>query len=414
MTCNPTTRACQIPAVVLLLVACVACAPLIIAGESVATPVVSAPTSDLREVLAATASERDYLALRLDQVSTRVGLLVGYGVLMTLLAGWLGVVLLKRPRQVAPASAADSAVETHLGTTVTVRQRKNATITIRNGATQRVEVVENVETRRFFPKTEPRPARVEEVAAAMATADDDLILPDDPAPELRPGTDRSVRAAPDARPEPITSRRPATVRVEHHSDRLPPVEVEVKPGTAAVPRRGFSLLEVMISLAVLATVMASVVGSMYTLHQSRTLALEDSEARMLGGRLSELMMAEWIWNLNQWYPDNNRWHDAYVDDPDDDDQPLDAARLRAEFNNVPTPALNELKIYLEYYRSRALERAIMDDVDINDPGAFFIRANRQNGGDRTMVIRIVITWQSTTMSAGAPARRHTRLLVRSE
>ncbi len=360
---------------------------------------------DLREALATTTSERDYLALRVEQVTNQRWLLIAYGFLMSLVAGWLGLILLKRPavaRPLVETSEAEGTLEPNEGTSVTVRQRKNATITIRNSATQREEVVGNVETRRLFARSETRTQhRSDQTPRATPTLEISPVVETD----LRPSTDRTVcptEVTPLA--SEIPNRRQITVRVEHHSDRLPQVEVALKPGTAAVVRQGFSLLEVMISLAILATVMASVMAGMYTLHRTRTMALEEGHARELSRRVVERIMSESIWSLNSGRV-GELWRAAYVTDVGAD--PLTGTRLRDGFGQLP--ALNDVKVFVEYYRRSALENAI----NAQQPLAFTV-ANRQGGADRTMAIRVVVQWQSLGLESTAPPRIHSQLFARSE
>lgn len=139
-----------------------------------------------KQYLAQLTEERNALRTANETLSTRQGLLIGYGVLMTMLAGWL----MKRALTAAPVvkpKEADTDIFPTDGATTT-RQRKNATITIRNGATQQAEVTGKIQTRHAY-----------------------------------------------ARSDTGSHQRP-TVRVEQASDRLAPVEVAVKPGSAPIHR----------------------------------------------------------------------------------------------------------------------------------------------------------------------------------
>jgi prepilin-type N-terminal cleavage/methylation domain-containing protein len=412
------------------------------AGESVSVAV--AP--DLRETLAATTLERDALRQQTERLQQQRTVLIVVAGLLAVAVGFLvrAKLLSGRTPNATSANAQLAAQEDGsdpfpepapdlvTATTVTMR-KKNATITIRNGATQREVVSGQVQTRRFFSGDTRKVARRESAdetphelpstaqpttdvitkvtnrttkrtttpATALTPSPALELSPEDAAEaDLRPSTDRVVASAGAATSQ-EGPRRPVTVRVDHQSDRLDVVEVTVKPGTTGVFRRqAFTLLEVMISLALLATVLSAVISSIYTLHRTRVMAQEDAESQALGRVFVERIMAESWNNLHDGVP-GRLWKANYVDDVAA--IPLTAEALRAARVVDELPALNDLKVYIEYYPQSALENAIRDQVPM-------VLTNRLGGRERTMVFRIVIQWQGYD----GGTRRHVQLFARSE
>jgi hypothetical protein len=228
-------------------------AGVVLGGEStapVATPAAKpTPTAEsplLRETriyVADLTEQRNRLRDENETLRSRQGLLLIYGGLLTLLSGWLILRTLARPT--GKAADAEVGISTDVfpanGTTTT--HKKNATITIRNSNTQQAEVTDQVQTRRAFARGDtatltrkPTTGTVTRRETRTATSPTPVPAPAVVAPELDP-------AAP---PAPATRRHtaaggkpgkaPITVRVEQQSDRLAPVEVAVKPGTAPVRR----------------------------------------------------------------------------------------------------------------------------------------------------------------------------------
>jgi prepilin-type N-terminal cleavage/methylation domain-containing protein len=407
------------------------------------SPVPSPAGGDLREALAGTTRERDELAQRIDRLENQRSLLIAVAGLLTVAVGLLVRAQLLARRK--PGTEID-AIEmdandpfpegpADLVAATTVTMRKNATITIRNGSTQREEVTGQVQTRRFFSSGDTR--RTSRRDSTVAEPRGDETPPPQPsvvkAPEtgtrtitnqgtrrvtvslspttakgdgeteLKPSTDRVPRptATETGANQTDGPRRPATVRVDHQSDRMEVVEVTVKPGTTGVYRRqAFTLLEVMISVALLATVLSSVVASTYTLHRSRQLAQEEAESQMLARLFVERIMGEAHSNLYSGTP-GSLWKANYADDPTA--VPLTAQMLKDKHIVEELPALDGLKVYIEYYPQSALETAI----NTRQPMAL---TNRLGWRDRTLVFRIVIDW---TGFDGNP-RRHVQLFARSE
>ncbi|HEX3132021.1 MAG TPA: hypothetical protein VHX44_00390 [Planctomycetota bacterium] len=127
---------------------------------SEATPAVPAPAAparvavvstvpDLRETLATTTQERDHLLGEIERLDHQRSLLLVVMALLVGAVGWLArtVLLADKRTPLAAKSTLDESelfpdlpAEVIAATTVTIR--KNATITIRNGSTQREEVSE--------------------------------------------------------------------------------------------------------------------------------------------------------------------------------------------------------------------------------------------------------------------------------
>jgi prepilin-type N-terminal cleavage/methylation domain-containing protein len=424
-----------------------------------ANTVVVTAAPDLREALASATQERDQLAVEIERLGHQRGLLLVVVALLMGAVAWLARTVLlsaKSKPLVAESMQQESEPfpdlpgEIVAATTVTIR--KNATITIRNGATQREEVSGQVQTRRFFTATEARRAqlsrrestisetqREESAAPALATSTTPArdpapalaatpITPPPTAPrtarttrvskvldvseadlpaDLQPSTERMLRS-PEPEPSAPTAnvpRRPVTVRVDHQSDRLDAVEVSVKPGTTGIFRRqAFTMLEVMISLAVLATVLSSVVSSIYTLHNTRAMAQEASQAQGLGRLFAERILAEPGWGALNSNTSGNMWITSYADNSSG--VPLTTTELMSKNVVGQVPALNDLKVFLERYSQGAMEAAIADPTSHVFTTPATLNAYRNFYGN---VYRIVIQWQSV---AGT-TQRHIQIIARS-
>lgn len=199
---------------------------------------------ETKQYLAKMTEERNELRQANETYATRQGLLVGYSLVMTVLAGWLMMRALTRRTLPATSGKAEtdafSASEARQDTAVTVR--KNATITIRNGSTQKAEVTDQVQTRRAFARTDTG-SHHRKTTATFSAPPARTPTPAKPAsviaPELDPATPVQV-PIPTATTKRTTgtgtTQRP-TVRVEQQaSDRLAPIDVGVKPGTTRTHR----------------------------------------------------------------------------------------------------------------------------------------------------------------------------------
>lgn len=406
------------------------------------------PAEDLREVLARTVQERNRLVAERDGLISRLWFLAAYALAITLAAGWLVRRLLT-----GSTATADAGTDTFAAgpATAALVTRKNATITIRNSETQQAEVTSAVTTRRFFAKTEapgegqPAGARGERrPITARVTAD-----PLAPHPASHPE-------------KPITARierRPITVRVEQQvSDRLPAVEVELKPGTGKLARRdAFTLVEVMISIAMLATILAAVISGSYTLRQSQQATTEQTQVRELTDLVAERIMgANWDW-IGRDRPDEETetrivngvatlvtitndyrrgawsWHrrrkplSATALPPLSEDPAVAAEHHLQKVGLIRQPTgIRNLKLYVEYYTSDLLTQvftasgvngpfdewekqssaatgADLSYILSEDPETFDLSKER-----RALVVRLLVTW---TSSAGGE-RQHQLVFAR--
>jgi prepilin-type N-terminal cleavage/methylation domain-containing protein len=342
------------------------------------SPVVErAAAMEMKHTLARLAQERNQLQEENARLRSQHWLFLIYGGLVTALACWCGLRLLK----LSSTPNAKAEIDTDIfassapaeGGTTAIR-RKNATITIRNSSTQQAEVVERVQTRRFFARSDG------DIEVEGRSTTNRLVRPmrNQSAPSAEdgaPGTTRMTRPQENAPTGP--GGRPATVRVEQHSDRLEPVQVSVKPGTAPVVRsRGFSLMEVMISVAVLATVLTAVISSSFTLRQIQRSAQEQSQVEELANHLAERILgANWDW-LGRDRPDDLdagieyqrgawSWHrraTGRLASQTPVNPPLtETAAVTTNSNLIGVGLLaqpsgiDDLKVYLEYYRSTVLD-----------------------------------------------------------
>jgi hypothetical protein len=183
---------------------------------------------ETRAYVAQVTEERNQLRSDNDRLTNQGGFLAGYALLITLVAGWLAFRQLHRQRPAA-ADTPDTDLFPASDGSTRVTVRKNATITIRNSATQQAEVVESVQTRTRFQRSEPTTNRHTRSKPASEAA----AVPVAPPPA---STTRVMRQVTTPTAGTASVPRPATVRVEHHSDRLEPLSVAVKPGTGAITR----------------------------------------------------------------------------------------------------------------------------------------------------------------------------------
>jgi len=242
----------------LLVALCLANAGYAIAAESASTPAESISTSagtpapttaatgtenlsplmrETRQYVAQVTAERNQFREANDTLRNRQGLLVFYGVVMTLLAAWLMIRQLRDVKKMARGGENTDRFSatsvSHPDTTVTLR--KNATITVRNSATQQAEVVEKVQTRRAYARpaeASPRAPSAQTRGIARSTT------PPLPAPIIAPEAEPRHSAGP-ASQQPTRgtgAHQQPTVRIEPRSDRGDPVEVAMKPGTTPVRR----------------------------------------------------------------------------------------------------------------------------------------------------------------------------------
>jgi prepilin-type N-terminal cleavage/methylation domain-containing protein len=423
-------------------------------AKSETIPAERAANSELKQALARLAEERNEIRVANDKLQDQRWLLIIYAGVMTLLAGWLGLRLLARPQTTSETTNDTEAFPADDGTAVTTR-RKNATITIRNGATQEAEVTERVQTRRYFnrgdtatlvkrtepvaqaPRTTTRIERRTETHVAPATRDPTPT----PMPQVVPIEQPSERRK-ETSSFPTES-RPATVRVEHRSDRLE--QVALKPGTAVTARttrKAFTLIEVMISVAVLATVLMAAFSGTYTLRQVQRANQEQSQVEELAANLAERIMgANWDW-LGRYRPnepgiDHRKgawsWHRR------ENSQTYSASDQRFLAENATNPdhdlvtvgilqqktGIPGLKVYLEYYHAAALDEVFTAgsgeapyarwQAMQNDPALVrdYILPESEQAMDlreetKAVVVRILVTWHGYLGSD----RRHELIFAR--
>lgn len=426
-------------------------------GDAEAAP---APGTDLRDALAHVVIERNVVASQRDSLLQQRWLIIAYAAATSLLALWFLYVGLRRssatgrePVMIAP-------------TVATVRQHgrrgTNATITIRNGSTQQPEVIDRVSTRRLFRRPASE-ATTKVMAAPVRPASDPTKVPAKaPAPSpLAPLPASILKPAAIAALTPATRRATTTVaakRPQTEPHEYPPTDVPPKPApprigsessillapqvTDALPdepettqmriakrqgrvlsRLGLSLLEVMISLAVLATVMASVSGGIFALSTAQRAAQENAAITGMMQMWSErLMGADWEWLGRDQLDDPLRgawsWQRPEIEGtPATGDHPPLQEKAAKNIHDATVQLLadapsgvTDLRCYLEYYHPIAMELCFMPDADTdvralwNDvrpmyrlPPPIDLRQHLD-----AVVIRLSATW---TSQAGGQRRR---------
>ena len=360
-------------------------------------------TMEMKQSLVLFAQERNELKAANELLQNQSWLLIFYSVAMSLLCGWFGLRMLAEPTPVKnPNGSTDSfsANDTRADAAHT-SGRKNITITVRNASTQQPEVVEHAQTRTLFNRN-------------------------DTGSEARP-----------------------TVRL----DRLD--QAGITRGTGAVTRtKAFSLLEVMISIAVLATVLMAVMSSSYTLRQVQRSAKEQSQVEELTTNLAERIMgANWDWigrnrpdeTVNgttisykkgawSWHRREPRWTGPSsarvpltplpVNNPLREDPMSGQTTLADDDNLVAVGLLKEktgienLSVFVEYFRSTLIEdvfnattgqapsnkwrqyapAGISDEtVQIIDDNIYPQSKDVMNlrNDAKAIIVRIVVTWKST-------------------
>lgn len=315
-----------------IVLVCVLCAGLgawssTVAGESQPPAAGALPSTeppggvDLRHALARTVIERNIMVQQVDTLESQRWLIIGYGVVMTLLAGWLVHLHLLRARPVGTGSLADQDGDEPPA-------RATAVITVRNPETQR-EVVTGrvtthhrlgVQTTRMMPVTKramPRPTSPPPrtpARAATVVARKVATPTAAPTPASAPASARPPDLeATEYTPSDIANAKTGTARsliVDEFADLDALADAPVEDGThtrqmrknqmlARSPsksRSGLSLLEIMISLSILATVLASVSGGIFALTSSRQAMDEELVVSDVMRLWSErLMGADWDW-----------------------------------------------------------------------------------------------------------------------
>lgn len=216
------------------------------AGETTAAPAPTSTTTagersllanETRLYVAQLTEQRNGLRQENDTLRSRQGLLLAYGAMLTLLSGWL--VYRSLSRRSAAGKKPDEVGTSPFPAAATAVVRKNATITIRNSSTQQAEVVEQIQTRRAYARSQTgshsraatRSPERRDSSSVMASVTNGTVASETVAPELDPAPPTRRHAAPQA-PAPASG----TVRIEQQSDRLDQVDVAVKPGSNTVRR----------------------------------------------------------------------------------------------------------------------------------------------------------------------------------
>ena len=396
-------------------------------------------STELLDVLAQVVIERNAITNQRDSLLQQRWLIVAYAVVTSLLVGWFiranllqhSGSAIKEPTLVVPVDAA-------------TRKRTNATITIRNSATQRPEIIERVVTRQLFKArpTSAVAARMVSASVVMAkpilsavTATAQTTTPVAIKPATTPvvikpavAVTKPVTPAPsdphkdyiptDAIPinfviDPRSSKMLKSSAEEMHSAKKPTLTIaawsdphydyvptDTKPTTLVISnrpsillapeiddsvlettqvriarkegrvlaRQGFSLLEVMIALAILAMVLASIGGGIASLTSAKRSASEDTAVSDLMRMWSERIIGgdwEWLGRNRSEDPLNGAWSWQRPET----DAPLAKGEYPPLQEGVKEPkndaaiqvlgteksGLADLHLYLEYYQPIALE-----------------------------------------------------------
>lgn len=383
-----------------------------ITAQTVASPStmpdggISTPAGDVRDALARTVIERNAISTQRDSLMQQRWLILAYAALASLLAAWFIRAHLRRPAEngavVPPVLQSDTRST----------KRANATITIRNAATQEAESISRMTTRKLFRYRTATDTEVKPASPAPAR----LLAPATPAPApakalspqrqftgavttvfraplacpppsatavTPPAVERQCQGGPDYSPTdaPVNSRhigqqRSILLGVEVDdaapepaptADETTNVRLARRDGQV-LSRQGLSLLEVMISLAILATVMASVSGGIFSLTTAKRAASEEVLVSNLMHLWSERIIgADWEW-LGRDRGDDTVLRGAWTwqrpeiegavlpDCPPLREGVLDPTHsATVQLLSGERSSLGNLALYLEYYQPVALE-----------------------------------------------------------
>lgn len=363
---------------------------------------VSAPASDLRDALARTVIERNTITIQRDSLIQQRWLILAYATMASLLAAWFIRAHLRRPTRMG------AMVPPEVQSTTTVTKRANATITIRNAATQKPESTSRMTTRKLFryrttmnaesktapPASAPAPAQPPSPQRQFTGATTTVFRTPAtcPPPSATPVTTPTVAPVAPQRPSgpdynptdaPANSHRighQRSILLGMEADDLAPEPAPAADETTNVriarrdgqvlSRQGLSLLEVMISLAILGTVMASVSGGIFSLTTAKRAASEEVLVSNLMQMWSERIMgADWEW-LGRDRSDDTLLRGAWAwQRPEVGEnaalpgeyQPLREGVLDPRHSATvqllgdDQSGLENLSLYLEYYQPVALE-----------------------------------------------------------
>ena len=381
-------------------------------------------SSELRDALALVVIERNAISLQRDSLLQQRWLIIAYAIFTSLLVG--GFIRASLVRRSGPAILDAQLVVPY---DAAGRKRANATITIRNATTQRAEIIERVATRKLF-KSRPASEVITRVAAAHATiakpipsaaparaevttteiikapanspvktpvnAVEKTVIKAVIKPAIQPAsavpiagpkaeakstaaeTVNAARSDPhydyaptDAKPTHLLiGHRPSILLAPEIDDSLPETtQVRIARSEGRVlARQGFSLLEVMIALAILATVLASIAGGIVSLTSAKRSASEETAVSDLMRRWSERIIGgdwEWLGRDRSEDPLNGAWswQRPETESPlAQGDYPPLREGVKEQHNNAAIQVLGteqsgltDLRLYLEYYQPIALE-----------------------------------------------------------
>lgn len=427
----------------------------------------TAGSSELRDALALVVIERNAIASQRDSLLQQRWLIIAYAFFASLLVG--GFIRASLVRRSGPAILDAQLV---VPDDAASRKRANATITIRNATTQRAEIIERVATRKLFkarptsevitrmtaahatiakPTPSAAPARAEvtttdiirtaanspvktPVNAAEKTVIKQAIQPASAVPIAGPKAEAKSTAAEnvnaarsdshydyaptDAKPTHLLiGNRPSILLAPEIDDSLPETtQVRFARSEGRVlARQGFSLLEVMIALAILATVLASIAGGIVSLTSAKRSASEETEVSDLMRRWSERIIGgdwEWLGRDRSEDPLNGAWSWQRPET----EPPLALGEypplregVKEKHNNAAIQVLGteqsgltDLRLYLEYYQPIALELCF---TPVNGAAARSTWADTRNAYRLTppidlrkqidaVVVRLSATWSA--------------------
>jgi prepilin-type N-terminal cleavage/methylation domain-containing protein len=365
------------------------------------------PRGELRDALAHAVIERNVVTSQRDSLLQQRWLMVIYAAAASLLACWFMRVSLLR-RAIPDEAARKLKVKQQPPVSSNGRRgHANATITIRNAETQQPELTERVATRRFFskprqqattirvraasppsppaspgPPSQPSPLsplqnlphRVIIVGALTVKT---ITLPPAPAPISRlekpdysPSDAVSLQNSIGAYAPILLSPLLDDVIPEPSSDQEETTQVRIARRTGReLSQQGLSLLEVMLSLAILATVLTSVGGGIFSLTAAKRSASEDASVSATMQMWAERIMgADWEW-LGRVRTEDTTLHGAWSWQRPQDGEPLLPGNYQAlqehaknsdhdatvQLLSQEPSGVNNLQLYLEYYQPAALE-----------------------------------------------------------
>jgi len=201
-------------------------------------------------------------------------------------------------------------------------------------------------------------------------------------------------------------------RAEEGGSRLRPAAGTGSGSRGSLPRAprrdGFTLLEVMIVVAIMSTCLAAMIGQIYTLNQAQQATRQMARVQELAQVMAERIQgAAWVrlgTTSEPW-----SWHRR--DDPAAANPPLSEFAADPNHNLATLGLIQErsglanVRVHLEYYRNTILlgvtdnrtwatNRAVAFHRLLEDPAAFDLR-NELND----IIIRVVVRWDPTPGSS---------------